>query len=60
MIIFCLLLYLFICITIKRFHDIGLSGDNIILLLIPIINIYIFMKLVFQKGIDDKKLNRKS
>lgn len=51
LIVFGLCLYLFVCITIRRFHDLGLPGDNFFLLFIPLLNIYFFIRLFFQKGV---------
>lgn len=42
--------YVVIVMAIKRFHDLGLPGLSIFLLLIPIINILVFLQLLAIKG----------
>lgn len=42
--------YSIIVITIKRFHDLNLSGYFILLSFIPLANIWVFVKLGFYKG----------
>ena len=41
-----------ICITVKRFHDLGRPGWHWLFLLIPLVNIYFGFLLLFQKGTD--------
>ncbi|MTI49569.1 DUF805 domain-containing protein [Sporosalibacterium faouarense] len=43
--------YIDICITIQRLHDIGRPGEHILLLFIPLYNIYIALILLFEKGL---------
>lgn len=38
------------CATVRRFHDIGMSGWSFFLTMIPIVNFIIGFKLLFQKG----------
>lgn len=42
--------YVQVCITIKRFHDLGKPGIHYLLLLIPLYNIYLALVLLFKKG----------
>ena len=41
-----------IAVTVRRFHDLGRSGSDFWLLLIPIYNIFLGLTLVFKKGIE--------
>jgi uncharacterized membrane protein YhaH (DUF805 family) len=43
-------IYLSVCITVKRFHDLGKPGTHYFLLFIPFYNIYIALVLLFKKG----------
>ena len=43
-----------ISLYVRRFHDIGKSGLDVFLLLIPIINLLIFFNLAFKKGDSGK------
>ncbi len=46
---------------IKRFHDIGRSGFNVLCFLIPFVNIYFFFLLLFKKGIkSDSNVRQQS
>lgn len=49
-VIYIILMWIWICATIKRFHDLNKNGDNIFLLLIPLYNLYIMAILFFKKG----------
>ncbi len=48
--IFIICIWLWICTTIKRFHDLGRSGYEAFTLLIPLYNIYPGLILLFKKG----------
>lgn len=49
-IFFILSLYSFSVISIKRAHDLNLSGYFVLLSLIPLVNLWVFIKLGFFKG----------
>jgi uncharacterized membrane protein YhaH (DUF805 family) len=42
--------YVSVCISIKRFHDLGKPGIHFLLLFIPLYNIYLGLVLLFKKG----------
>jgi len=56
LLVFVISIVKYISITVKRFHDIEMPGNNIILLIVPIINIYFYFLLLIKKGTDGKNL----
>jgi uncharacterized membrane protein YhaH (DUF805 family) len=46
----CLLIFSNLIITIKRFHDLNRTGWSVFLLIIPVVNIYFLILLLFSKG----------
>ena len=39
-----------ICVTVRRFHDLGRPGWHYLLLTIPFYNVYLVLALLFQRG----------
>ena len=52
------LLWSYWILHIKRLHDVNLSGWLSLLNLIPIINIFFFLFLLFKKAVDPNKYDR--
>ena len=44
------IIYESVCLTVQRFHDLGRSGLDYFLLIIPFYNIYIYALLLFEEG----------
>jgi uncharacterized membrane protein YhaH (DUF805 family) len=45
-----LLTYIDICLKIKRAHDLDKSWMHVLLLLVPLFNIYVYIKLLIERG----------
>lgn len=54
-IFFVVSLYSYTVISIKRAHDVGLSGHFVWLSIVPVANFWLFFKLGFCKSVDSKK-----
>lgn len=45
-----------VCVTVRRFHDLGRTGSDYWLLLIPFYNIYLGLVLLMKKGDESPNL----
>ena len=53
-----LYIWSFFVVYIKRFHDLGKSGSMVMLLFVPIVNLWLLFKLGFSKGVETTETNK--